>query len=276
MIELFRRRMRITGMLAITAFICVSAFAQTAAVPPTAAPAFEVATIKLNNTVSTNTDSDSDTARFTATNESLKSLIEYDAYDIPASRIIGATGWMDSVRFDVTATVDPAVVEQNKKLDHTQANVQFQQMIQNLLADRFKLAVHWETRNLPVYAIVVSKSGAKLQPTTSPSGSSTSKRGNLLTAKGVDMARLAQVLTRIASSDLGRVVVDKTGLAGRYDFTLKWTPDFGQSSAAATDPADSGPSIFTAVQEQLGLKLESTKAPVQVLVIDHAEMPSAN
>jgi uncharacterized protein (TIGR03435 family) len=155
-------------------------------------------------------------------------------------------------------------------------------MFQQLLADRFKLTVHWETRELPVYALVVAKNGPSLHESKESDGSShTSTSTGQFTARGVTMVEMAQTLTQELSRELGRVVIDKTGIAGRYDVTLKWTPDTGSGSInsgteGTMPPPDFGPSIFTAIQEELGLKLESTKGPVQVLAIDHVEMPSEN
>lgn len=154
-------------------------------------------------------------------------------------------------------------------------------MFQQLLADRFKLTVHWETRELPVYALVVAKNGPKLHASKEPDGASGTSAGNgQFTAGGVTLAEMAGALTQELSQELGRVVVDRTGISGRYDVSLKWTPDNGEAlsggTGGAASPPDSGLSIFTAIQEQLGLKLESTKGPVQVLVIDRVELPSEN
>jgi uncharacterized protein (TIGR03435 family) len=146
-----------------------------------------------------------------------------------------------------------------------------------LLADRFKLAVHWETRELPVYALVVAKNGPNLHKAKEADGGSHISAGTgQFTSQGTTMTEMAQTLTQELSRELGRVVIDKTEIAGRYDVALKWTPETGTASSNAEGATDSGPSIFTAIQEQLGLKLESAKGPVQVLVIDHAEMPSEN
>jgi uncharacterized protein (TIGR03435 family) len=145
-----------------------------------------------------------------------------------------------------------------------------------MLADRFKLSVHWETRELPVYALVVAKNGPRLTATKQPDkGSDIGWDNGTLTAKQVSMQDLSETLTQVLSRELGRVVIDSTGIAGRYDLTLKWADD-DSTPAATPDEADPGPSVFTAIQEQLGLKLESTKGPVKVLVIDHAEIPSAD
>ena len=173
-----------------------------------------------------------------------------------------------------------------------------QHMMQMLLADRFKLKVHQETKELAIYALIVAKNGPKLHEAkpgdTYPNGlkgpDARSGAGMMfggregLTAQGVPIANLVRHL----SLQLGRTVIDKTGLAGKYDFTLKWTPDEIRSSMfkgpesgppgpASTAFSDSsGPSLFTALEEQLGLKLESQKGPVEIVVIDHVERPSEN
>lgn len=253
--------------------------AQTSTSEAIAPPTFEVAAIKPNNSGNGNSGSDTRNGVFTATNVSLKNLIQYEAYDIPASRILGGPKWLDSTRFDIQAKTDETVNDRLDKLDKEQSRIQTRAMFQQLLADRFQLKVHWETRELPVYALVATKSGAKLQPTkdtsgntgTSVSGSRTSVK---FTATGVTLEQLAQSLTSVTSQELGRDVIDKTGIPGRYDISLNWAKD----TATTPDNGTQGPSvsIFTAIQEQLGLKLESSKGPVQVLVIDKAEMPSDN
>jgi uncharacterized protein (TIGR03435 family) len=172
-------------------------------------------------------------------------------------------------------------------------------MVRLLLAERFKLSVGHGTKEFPVYALVVAKNGPKLQQ-QKPGGNyangikgpnglamgphTLGMRPGQLTGQGVSMAELIMIL----SQQLERIVLDQTGLKGNYDFTLQWSPD--QTSSAIVQgpeggkpvvdntppPESSGPSIFTAIQEQLGLKLESTKGPVDVLVIEHIERPSEN
>jgi uncharacterized protein (TIGR03435 family) len=152
-------------------------------------------------------------------------------------------------------------------------------MEQSLLADRLKLKVHWETREMPVYQLVRAKGGPKLKETTDPAHASTTM-GPTVRAKAMPMHVLIDILE--GASDVGgRVVIDKTGLAGLYDFSLKWAPMQtsaapGGSDGIASTPAAEGPSLFTAIEEQLGLKLVATRGPVQVLVIDHIEQPSEN
>jgi uncharacterized protein (TIGR03435 family) len=259
---------------------------QAAATPATAAaaapPVFEVSTVKLNKTGSTGSSANFKDGYFTASNESLRNLMQYEAYGIPESRILGGPKWLNSERFDIAAKTDSSFSEQTRTLPRDQRRLLTQAMFQRLLADRFKLAVHWETRELPVYALVVAKKGPILHESKEINGNSgTSSTTGKLSVQNLTLAEIAQALTRELSTELGRVVIDKTGIQGRYDFTLKWTPDNGAAAAdngtgGTPPPADSGPSIFTAVQEQLGLKLESAKGQVQVLVIDHAEMPSEN
>jgi len=154
------------------------------------------------------------------------------------------------------------------------------------LADRFKLTLHTETKDLPVFALVVAKGGPKIHEAKSgdtyASGVKNARGeaigphmammrlgGGRIEAQGLPMDSLVNGLAQ----QLGRKVLDKTGLKGNYDYTLEWTPDSGH--AEGTEDS-SGPSIFTAIQEQLGLKLESRTAPVEILVIDHVEMPSPN
>ncbi len=279
-------------LLVASALISVTSSAQTSvpqspsSQPPAstssgALPVFEVAAIKQNQSGSGSSRSNTNNGRFTATNVSLKNLMEYDAYGIPGSRILDGPKWLDSTRFDIEAKMDDSVADHLRTLAHGKRRLETQAMFQQLLADRFKLAIHWETRELPVYALVVAKKGSKLQPTKeSTEGSSTSSHrsesGSELTAKGVTLTELAEGLTQELSRELGRDIIDQTEIKGRYDLTLKWTPEAGAPADSAASSADSPPSIFTSVQEQLGLKLEPAKAPVQVLVIDHSEMPSEN
>jgi uncharacterized protein (TIGR03435 family) len=170
-------------------------------------------------------------------------------------------------------------------------------MVQALLADRFKLKVSHQTKELPVYALVVAKGGPKLTetqvPPPTPDGTAAPNRGfrgirmggpGQLTGTNIDMGLLADLLS--GQRELGRLVIDQTGLKGNYDWTLKWTPDRsdpmfkapdgGQPSGDALPADSSGPSLFTALEEQLGLKLEARKGPVETLVIDSIEKSSEN
>jgi uncharacterized protein (TIGR03435 family) len=267
------------------------AFGQSAAPTPIAAsapdskseaspsPAFEVAAIKPNKSGGGRSSSGFNNGRFTAENISLKILIQYDAYVIPEAQILGGPDWLTSQRFNIDAKVDDATAERMEKLPYEQRNQLRHQLVQQLLADRFKLAVHWEHKELPVYALVVEKTSTGIHPAKDPNKDSRSSSNGKLTDEGVTMTDLAEQMTQILNRELGRVVIDKTGLQGKYDLALTWSPDNHSANftnASADNAAPLGPSIFTAVKEQLGLKLESTKASVEVLVIDHIEAPSEN
>jgi uncharacterized protein (TIGR03435 family) len=209
----------------------------------------------------------------------LKNLMEYSAFSLPGARIVGGPKWIDSERFDIQAKVDGSTAASLQTLSRNQERAVMHAMFQRLLADRFKLATHWETREMPVYALVVAKNGPRLQKAAKPdAGADTSASSGQLTANEITMDGLARTLTQELADELGRVVIDRTGIQGKYDIKLRWTPAIESVSGPAENgtAADTGPSLFTAVREQLGLKLESSKGPVEVLVIDHAEEPSEN
>jgi uncharacterized protein (TIGR03435 family) len=237
--------------------------------------------------------------RFSAKGMTVKFLIE-EAYEVKDSQIADGASWTDSERYDIDAKPDEATSATFDKLPPEQRGQQLRTMLQALLADRFKLSLSHETKDLPVYALVVAKNGPKLhestfkpaeaEPGTPPppsgqggrprQGMMMNGRGELTVTDG-KLSMFANMLSRI----VGRIVVDKTGLTAKYDFTLKWTPEEGQGPMMpggprpgdGAPPSDAtGPSIFTALQEQLGLKLESGKAPTDVLVIGHVERPSEN
>ncbi|HEY5055574.1 MAG TPA: TIGR03435 family protein, partial [Acidobacteriaceae bacterium] len=202
----------------------------------------------------------------TATNVPLKLLIEF-AYDVKDELIFGLSGPVSDARFDVTAKVIAPGGGAPPKL----SDAQLAAMIIPLLADRFHLKAHLEPKTLPVYDLIVAKGGPKLKLTDKPvigswniSGENTDK---VLTIESASMADLAAIL----SDQANRQVIDKTGLTGVSDVTLKWSDD-----VAATQGGPDVISIFTAIEEQLGLKLQPSKGPVDTLVIDHAEMPTAD
>jgi uncharacterized protein (TIGR03435 family) len=220
----------------------------------------------------------------TANRVTLKFLMKM-AYRVEDDQIVGAPKWVDSNNYDVEAKVDSSEFAELSKLNENQRLLMFQQ----LLADRFRLALHRETRDLPVYTLVIAKNGSKLQeakpgdtyadgmkdPDGKPFGrAGTMMRGNgRVIGQGIPIADMVSAL----SEQLGRSVQDRTGLTGKYEIKLVWTPDEAQPGPDRGLTADSPPpSLFTAIQEQLGLKLESRKAPVEVLVIDHVETPSEN
>lgn len=201
--------------------------------------------------------------RVTASNVTVLILIQ-QAYGVRDFQIQGAPSWIGSEHYDITTVAAGGTQPDD-----------LGPMMQALLADRFKLLLHRVTKELPVYALVVGKGGSKLQASTSAQMRIRTGRGQFDMQKG-EMKTFANELAR----QLGRTVIDKTELAGEYDFKLEWTPDEAQSGPAA-EPGTvqiegTGPSIFTALQEQLGLKLESTKGPVEILMIDRVEKASEN
>jgi bla regulator protein BlaR1 len=205
-------------------------------------------------------------------------------------QISGGPSWLESTQYDITAKLekspkDSEVREKNVSEftdDERRAKGELLRgMLQSLLAERFQLRTHHETKQLPVYLLTVSKGGSKLKSRVDSSNVSGGLRaGNgFLAGNQAGIQSFAQTLSQI----VGRPILDRTNLTGKYDFELKWTPD--QSSAnsvvggALTDlPArdPDRPNIFTALQEQLGLKLDSSKGPVEVVVVDYIQRPSAN
>jgi uncharacterized protein (TIGR03435 family) len=217
--------------------------------------------------------------RVSMTGVTVKELMK-QAYGIRDFQIVGGPAWLGTERYDITAKPEDAANQEQVKL-----------MVQALLADRFKLQFHRETKELPTYALVVAKGGPKLKPFVEPDrasgGSGGGGGGGMMRmmgrghfeANGVPVAALANQLGQA----LGRSVIDKTELTGNYDFKLDWTPDENQQShvgppgGEAPPPSSAdGVSIFAAVQEQLGLKLEATKGPVEILIVDRAEKASEN
>ncbi len=205
-------------------------------------------------------------------NTSLADLIT-QAYEVHTRQVVGGPSWMESDKYDITG----------RPLAEGVPNIaQLRAMIRSLLEDRFKLAIHRERRDLPAYALTVGKNGPKLTKNeTNPNGlpGLLFKGLGMLPAVNATMADFAGVMQ---TAVLDRPVVDRTGLQGRFDFTLNWTPDDSQFRSMGVQvpppPADGTgpPGLFTAIQEQLGLRLESVTAPVEAIVIDRVERPSEN
>jgi bla regulator protein BlaR1 len=247
-------------------------------------PLFAVATIKPVAVA----DSDPSSMRITDDGVSMRAVFvagivqtaflpQVALYDSKDDRILGLPSWTKSERYDVEAKVDDEDVPKWRALSVSQQWF----ALQSLLVRRFNLQFHHETRERPTYSLVVAKNGPKLHKAqhveTNPSGTggpdrtgdwdqSTVTPGKIV-LKGASLSLLANLLS---SAGLSHTVVDKTGLTELYDITLRWSPDDVGSSDASL------PSFFTALQEQLGLKLEYSKNPIDVIVIDHIERPSAN
>lgn len=194
----------------------------------------------------------------------------FAAYELMSpSQVIGLPQWGYEDSFDIEAKIDEDALSAYQKLSDRERKEQAAPMLRSMLADRFKLKVHHEARVLPVYELVIAKSGFKLKQAQGPENlyGMYTNRGLIHISRGPIGSRFIVGL----SGELGRIVVDRTGLTGYYDIDLKWTPDGSQSS----DP-NAPPDLFTALEEQLGLKLVPTKAPVDVIVVDHVERPSEN
>lgn len=242
--------------LAICISIATLAFAQT-----TKAPEFEVASIR-SAIQDDHHSSRSYNGRFTTHNLTLKALISL-AYGVDAEFVSGGPNWSDSDSFDINAKIPEELVR------HMTVETE-QQMIQTLLASRFRLVIHRETRQVDGYDLTVVKKGPKMELSTAGDENSSINTSNShFAAKNTTMEAFAKHLS--STSDVGKLVVDKTGLAGRYNFTLDWAPE-----RVVDAHTDDRPSIFTALQEQLGLKLSPAKVPLQAVVIDRAEKPGSN
>jgi uncharacterized protein (TIGR03435 family) len=236
-------------------------------------PAFEVATIKP-------VEHDAKSGRFIVM-QGVNRFVERDytlklliaaAYDLNPKAISGGPDWMDSDHYDILA-----LTPGQTRPTHDQQMA----MLRTLLTDRFQLTFHREAKDFSIYALETIKGGAKLkQSTAAPSDppqliSTVYPQKLVLPARNASMTDFVSLLQRAV---LDRPVVDKTGLAGRYDFDLTWAPDetqFGGDVPVASSDAQSPP-FFTAIQQQLGLRLEATRGQIQAIVVDKAEKPSAN
>jgi len=264
------------GKVPIAIFGLLLTFALRAQALPAAKPAFDVASVKPNVE-----DGGAPVVRFSRGNVTysgitLRVLIR-TAYRVQNSQITGGPGWLDSSRFDIAA-----------KAGGNPGPLEMLSMLQTLLEDRFRLVVHRETRVLPLYSLVMANSGRPLGPgfrqateaecatpvtAAPPCGGVRNSFGvqSGFSATSIPMSQFALAFSNV----LHTWVEDKTGLEGKFDFRLTWAPD-GDVSPGPGSPENSGPSIFTAMQEQLGLKLLAGKGPVEMLVIDSADKPSQN
>jgi uncharacterized protein (TIGR03435 family) len=206
--------------------------------------------------------------RFLVRDYTLKALIAA-AYDLTPAAVLGGPAWIDSDHFDIVAVTPGHILPTHDEQ---------MSMLRSLLADRFQLTFHREPKEFSIYAMEVDKSGPKLRPSTASPDQPSQMIGQILPqrilmpGRNVTMKEFAALLQRAI---LDRPVVDKTGLTGHYDFDLEWAPEDLQSGDVKAAPADSpSPPFFTAIQEQLGLRLVATRGPVEALVVDKAERPS--
>ena len=261
-------------LLSLLAIAAGSSWAQPAPARP-AFDAFEVATIKPAAPEPGRYIRMQSVHRFYAKGFTLKALVAA-AFSLTPGAISGGASWTDGERYDILAAT-PGDIQPNSEEQMA--------MLRRLLRDRFHLAFHRESKELPVYALTVAKSGPKLKPSAAPAGALPElvntiypeEKGGVravLPARNATMVQFAAMLQRAV---LDRTVLDHTGLSGTYDFDLEWTPDesqFGGQLPRTVEPTR--PGLFSAIQEQLGLRLEATRGPVATLVIDRVEQPSEN
>jgi uncharacterized protein (TIGR03435 family) len=232
-------------------------------------PSFEVASIKLSPSGPRNKGIRIVGHQLIGTSEAVKDLVNF-SYGLDDQQISGAPPWYSSELFDIQAQPNG---------DGQPNYRQWQLMMQKLLADRFKLTFHWTKQNLAAYELTVANGGPKLTPSADdPTGfPGIGARLGSVVARNASMADFAWIM----QGGVDRPVLDQTGLQGKYDFTLNWTPDefqFSQHGITPPPPVpdNAPPDLYTAIREQLGLRFEAAKAPIPVLVIDHVEEPSPN
>lgn len=276
----------IAAHLLVIAFIALAApiaFAQTGATPPSAASnacssvpqaEFDVASVKPSK-IPPDSSVDNGTVDSVASSGTVKSLIE-SAYGLHDFQVSGGPNWINTTTWDVIAKVDQPPANWSKLTKNERRTIR-NRRLQAVLVQRFSLRCHFESKELPVYNLVLAKGGSKLKqtPPDAPGKGTLNWNGqgskNRMDGTGVALRALVAEL----SLALGRTVIDKTGLTGVYDLSLTWSSTDSTAQPAVVDPS-LGPAIFTAVEEQLGLRLEPAKGPVPILVIDHIERPSEN
>ena len=241
--------------------------------PADATPKFDVVTIKPSDPTRTGKGFDFRGRHMVTFNTNVNDLITF-AYGVHAKQIAGGPAWLTTEHFDLDGVPD---VEGHANLK------QMKMLIQSALADRFRLTFHREDRELAVYALTLAKGGPKLTKTAHAPTDATAFYYRGLGKLTVTNATMADFCSGMQGSAMDKPVVDHTGLTDRYDFQLKWTPDQSQFAAmgvtippANLDDPNAPPSLYTALQEQLGLKMEPTRAKADVIVIDHIEKPTAN
>lgn len=234
-------------------------------------PTFEVATIKPSNPAQQGKLFTVRGRQVMTINTTVSDLVAF-AYGLHARQIVHGPGWLETDKFDITGQPD---------VEGVPNQVQLRRLVQKLLTDRLKLTFHREQQELSIYALVVAPKGPTLTKSSADPNGLPSLLFRGLGSLPASNATMADLATVMQSAVLDRPVVDRTGLTGRYDFTLTWTPDETQFASMGVKvppaPADAkAPGLFTAIQEQLGLKFEPAKAPVDVIVIDRVDRPSPN
>ena len=241
--------------------------------PTVPTPTSDVVSIVPNKSDSGNMSFEGHDSTFTATNMRLKNLVG-NAFDIREDLISGLPGWAESARYDLKAKIVDPDLAALKRLTNKQRDA----MLAQILADRFQLKTHTETKQLPVYNLVVTPHGPRFRPSASqdPDHGGMRASDHEVTITASPLGSLVYFL----AGNLHRTVIDRTNLTARYDLHLTWAPDRPAAAAGQDDgrnPADdTGPSLFSALEDQLGLKLEPAKGPVVTLVVDHIDPPTPN
>ena len=234
-------------------------------------PSFEVASIKPSDPDDRGLKLRTSADRVTIENFTLKELIAY-AYDLKSdSQVLSGPDWLDKKHFDIAAKVDDIELAKLKTMRGNEIRNEWRQMMQSLVIDRFALKVRLDRRAIPVFALVVVKSGQKLTPAKAKETYSLSARNSHLSATAVSMAHFADFLTGQDETN-DRVVVDRTGLTGDFDFKLDWAPDNGNG----IPPDAQLPGLLTALHDQLGLQLKPDKAAVDVVVVESVKEPEVD
>jgi uncharacterized protein (TIGR03435 family) len=235
---------------------------------PAQKPVFEAVSVKPDSEFRDSSIS-IDVNRYTATGTTLRRLI-LEAYNLRDFQLSNGLAWIDSDRWSVEAVAPAGITFTIIDYSHPERPTVASQMMQSMIESRFQFRYHYETKELPVYELTLAKNGPKMKPLTDGGSGGILFRFGGIETKG-PFATFVYALSR---QNLDRALIDKTNLSGSYDIKLQWNPNLTPGG----DPSTSSdqPSIFTALQEQLGLKLESAKGPVRVLVIDNAQRPSEN
>jgi len=243
-------------VVSLTLLICGMACAQTEAVPR-----FEVASVKPAGAGRPGGGLVTGNGRLTVASETLKRCI-MGAYGLGPQQITGGPPWLDSDRFEIVAKAEHPVDD----------DAALMEMLQTLLAERFNLSVHRETRTLSALVLEVARNGPKMEKSEEGPSSTKATSGVSVDARSITMKRFAEVLAR----QTGLLVIDGTGLKGSFNLKVLWRPESPRPTVTGVDDAMERPTLFDALQQQLGLQLESRKMPIEILVIDHAERPSEN
>ena len=299
----FRRLFCFAFLVACAGFVTAPAGAQAPGPPPATLPlpatpsdvdtpdykptlTFDVASVRPTQRVGRQVDmgivNPAHKSEFSASSVSLHILIQL-AYNFGAFQIAGGPDWIDTTYFTVQAKSDPTVDDALARLSDDYARLEKLHMVQAMLADRFHLRAHWETRQQTAYTMTIAKDGLKMQPTKSPMPVGDPTMAPTTPTTGVhahggpqgieiDGERFSmRAIALMLSTELRTPVIDKTGDKGYYDFAFQFSRD-----SLGETPADAYPRIPDAAQEELGLKLDLQKGPVDVMVIDHAELPTEN